>query len=266
MRSSTLAFLAVLAFIGVAAAFVHGGKLHHHNHASVATHGTPPTHVPARPQHREQKQDSSYSAIMAYHEEPTRPPRPLYEAQYDIEDFHSSGGFDTEIQGVINNALIYAQSLAVTSTSMWVFDIDETSLSGYAEMLSLGLGGYVPKLNHEWILNASAPAIPQTLQLYQQLVSQGFTINFLTGRRWDESDATETNLRNVGYTTYHEVQVRTPAEANMTATVFKSGRRTKMVEEEGWNIVGCVGDQWSDLHGPYTGFKVKIPNYIYFLP
>lgn len=49
------------------------------------------------------------------------------------------------------------------------------------------------------------------------------------------------------------------------AAEYKSARRTSFVVEENYNIVGCVGDQWSDLQGPYTGFKVKIPNYLYFL-
>lgn len=148
---------------------------------------------------------------------------------------------------------------------MWVFDIDETSLSGYAEMLSVGFG-YVPKLNHDWIMNASAPAIPQTLALYQQLQGAGYKVAFLTGRHASEHDATAQNLQNVGYTNFETLITRLPSEEGLNATYYKSVRRTILVEQEGYNIVGCIGDQWSDLHGPYTGFKVKIPNYIYFLP
>lgn len=36
--------------------------------------------APSHPRHPK-RQDTSYSPIMAYHEEPLRPPRPLYEAQ-----------------------------------------------------------------------------------------------------------------------------------------------------------------------------------------
>ena len=56
------------------------------------------------------------------------------------------------------------------------------------------------------------------------------------------------------------------AEYNLTASDFKNARRTQFVEQLGYDIVGCVGDQFSDMAGPYTGFKVKIPNYIYWLP
>jgi hypothetical protein len=79
----------------------------------------------------------------------------------DVEDFHSSGGYDAEITNVVNNAMLFAAAGTAKNNSAWVFDVDETSLSGYTEMQSIGFG-YVPKLNHDWILESSAPAIPQT--------------------------------------------------------------------------------------------------------
>lgn len=167
---------------------------------------------------------------------------------------------------VIQNAALYAASLTPANNSVWVFDIDETSLSGYTEMLSLGLGGYVAKLNKEWIMNATAPPINQTLGFYQGLISSGFKVIFLTGRTWDEHDATAQNLQFAGYNVFDTLLVRQPNEVNLTATVYKSNRRTILVEEEGYDVVGCIGDQWSDIHGPYTGYKVKLPNYIYWLP
>jgi predicted secreted acid phosphatase len=153
--------------------------------------------------------------------------------------------------GVINNAVLYATSGTPANNSVWVFDVDETSLSGYAEMLSIGFG-FVPKLSKEWILNASAPAIPQTLGLYQQVIAAGYRVIFLTGRTWDEQDATALNLANAGYTQYDTLITRTPDEVNLNATVYKSNRRTILVEEEGYDVVGCVGDQWSDIHGTCT--------------
>ena len=109
-------------------------------------------------------------------------------------------------------------------------------------------------------------ALLQTQALYKQLIGAGYRVIFLTGRKDIESDATRANLISVGYTVFDTLITRVPAEYNLTATAYKSARRTQLVEQEGYNIVGCVGDQWSDLHGPYTGFKVKLPNYIYYLP
>jgi len=255
-----LALIAVLA-ISATQARSHGpGSSRIHGNPNLNTHRPVRSHVPVK-----HSMPIEYSPTMAYHEEPTRPPRPLYEAQLDVEDFHTSGNYDAEVTGVINNAILYAQSGTPQNNSVWVFDIDETSLSGYSEMLSLGFG-YVPKLSKEWILNASAPAIPQTLGLYQAVLKAGYRVIFLTGRTQDESEATALNMQNAGYTQYDTLITRLPSEQNLTATVYKSNRRTILVENEGYDVVGCVGDQWSDLHGPYTGFKVKIPNYIYFLP
>lgn len=188
----------------------------------------------------------------------------LCRAQWEVEDFHSSGGYDRELGGVVQNAQLYAATIKPQNNSAWVFDVDETSLSNYAEMDSINFG-FVAKMNHDWIMSAAAPAIPQTLALYKQLVAAGFKIIFLTGRKDIEHDATVLNLQKEGYTTFETLIVRDPAEYNLTALEYKSNRRTQLTQLAGYNIVGCVGDQWSDLDGPYTGFKVKLPNYIYFL-
>lgn len=147
----------------------------------------------------------------------------------DIEDYHTvmpgatQSGYDTEMDDVIQNAQYYAAAATPNNNTAWVFDVDETSLSGYTEMLSIGFG-YVAKINHDWVLSASAPAIQQTLGLYKQLVSQGYKIIFLTGRKDTEHDATATNLVNVGYTSFETLVTRTPAQYNMTAQVYKVSR------------------------------------------
>ena len=33
--------------------------------------------------------------------------------------------------------------------------------------------------------------------------------------------------------------------------------------KDGYSIVATVGDQWSDFEGGHTGYKVKLPNYLY---
>lgn len=303
MRSSTvLALMCLLACATVVASRRVAPRPHGDAHLARKA----PRHAAHRAASAKATIGEKYSPIMAYHEEPDRPPRPLWEAQWvrsaagdiqatrngaaaktngsphvpcchicilclasclsqDIEDFHTNGNYDTEMTGVVNNAMLYASASTPTNNSAWVFDIDETSLSGYSEMLSIGFG-YVPKLSHAWILNSSAPAIPQTLALYNQLISSGFRVIFLTGRHNDEADATALNLKNAGYVGYDTLITRTAAESNLTAAVYKTNRRIQLSEVEGYDIVGCIGDQWSDLHGVYTGFKVKLPNYIYYLP
>ena len=44
----------------------------------------------------------------------------------------------------------------------------------------------------------------------------------------------------------------------------KSSKRKELVER-GYDIIGTVGDQRSDIDGPYSGIQVKIPNYLYLI-
>ena len=53
-------------------------------------------------------------------------------------------------------------------------------------------------------------------------------------------------------------------ETKMKAKDFKSGKRVWLTEQ-GYDIVGTVGDQWSDLEGEYHGIQIKIPNYLYLI-
>ncbi|MFB3057197.1 MAG: HAD family acid phosphatase [Ignavibacteriaceae bacterium] len=48
----------------------------------------------------------------------------------------------------------------------------------------------------------------------------------------------------------------------MKSVDFKSTKRVELVQM-GYEIIGTVGDQWSDFEGPYHGIQVKIPNYLY---
>ena len=51
----------------------------------------------------------------------------------------------------------------------------------------------------------------------------------------------------------------------LTATAYKSARRLEL-EEQGYQIWGNMGDQWSDIKGYATGNRVfKVPNPMYFI-
>jgi len=144
-----------------------------------------------------------------------------------VIDYHSSGGYDAELEDVITNAQLYAAMMPTPKNqTAWVFDIDETTLSGYEQMKSIGFG-YVAKINHDWVMTSSAPAIPQSLAFYQQLVKAGFKIIFLTGRKDDEHDATALNLEKQGYNTYDMLITRTPpgqSQCSATAAAAAAGR------------------------------------------
>lgn len=87
---------------------------------------------------------------------------------------------------------------------------------------------------------------------------------FLSGRSYTVADITATNLKRVGYGHYDTLITRSDAELNLTAAVFKTNRRLQLASQ-GYNVVANFGDQWSDVVGDCSGFRVKLPNYIYLV-
>jgi acid phosphatase len=146
-----------------------------------------------------------------------------------------------------------------------VFDIDETVLSNWPELLKLNMGFYQP-LENEWERSEQAEAIPGSVALYKQAVASGVTVFFITGRPEAMREVTAANLRKRGMTEWKALVLRAKDEQNETAVVYKSSERRKIVAE-GYTIVMSVGDQWSDLDGEPRGeISVKLPNPFYFIP
>jgi len=145
-----------------------------------------------------------------------------------------------------------------------VLDIDETSLSNYAQMLKQN---YIwdGKAFDAWVNTGQAPAIPGTLRIDKEANRLGIAVFFITGRAEGERNATEQNLRAQGYE-WKSLTMRAPSEASESAEEFKSAARAA-ITAQGYTIVVNVGDQWSDLKGkPEAEFSVKYPNPYYFIP
>lgn len=146
-----------------------------------------------------------------------------------------------------------------------VFDIDETVLSNWKELMKLNLGFYQP-LEDEWERSEKAEAIPGSLALYKQSLASGVTVFFITGRPEPMRDVTAANLREQGMAEWKGLVLRAKDEEHETAIVYKSSERRKIVEQ-GYTIIMSVGDQWSDLDGePRAEISVKLPNPFYFIP
>ena len=145
-----------------------------------------------------------------------------------------------------------------------VLDIDETTLSNYAEMLKANFE-YDAKAFNAWVESAQAPAIPGTLRIMQEARKLGVDVFFLTGRPEVQRAATERNLRAQGFEGWKELILRAPDQAGLTALDYKSAERGK-IAADGYRIVLNVGDQWSDLRGSHEAeYSVKYPDPYYFL-
>lgn len=146
-----------------------------------------------------------------------------------------------------------------------VFDIDETTLSNYPEMLAAGFA-YESNAFDTWVQTAKAPAISGSLRVFKEAQRLGVSVFFITGRHENERDATERNLREQGFENWQQLTLRPASGGPGTTSEYKSAERGKIVAQ-GYKIVLNVGDQWSDLKGkPEAEFSVKYPDPYYFLP
>lgn len=178
-------------------------------------------------------------------------------------DYYKSGKYDEELNEAIAEAKKEFEKIEFTENSVVVIDVDETVLSNYGLAEQMGFG-YVYEMNKKWNAEMKAPAIPQVKDLYDFLIERGATIIFLTGRNIPEYEVTYGNLINAGYTTFDTLITQREYEYELTAQEFKSSKRKELVER-GYEIIGTIGDQWSDLEGEHHGIQVKIPNYLYLI-
>ena len=202
------------------------------------------------------------SAILLFHSCATVPIN-LTTSKEEVIYYYESGNYEKELDKVINKAMDVFKSIPVTDSSAVVFDIDETALSNYEINKELDFG-YVPELWDKWIEEAKAPPIAGVKMLYDFLKEKGFIIIFITGRKGYQYNSTFKNLVCDGYKNFDTLIVRKSYENKLTAKEYKSKKREELTKK-GFNIVGDIGDQHSDLDGPDHGVQVKIPNYMYII-
>ncbi len=146
-----------------------------------------------------------------------------------------------------------------------VLDIDETSLSNYAEIEQADFAWNQQQWN-AWVEQAAAPAIPGTLRFYREAERLGVAVFFITGRPESQRAATEQNLRSRGYTAWTGLTLRSAAEAHTSTIAYKSAARQRIVAA-GYRIAVNMGDQMSDLKGtPQAEVSVKLSDPFYYIP
>jgi acid phosphatase len=193
----------------------------------------------------------------------TEKPVNLSIAREEVKQYYESGKFDEELNKVIEDAKEKFSRVDFKNNSVVIFDVDETVLDNYGLAEQMGFG-YNYEMNKKWNAEMKAPAIKQVKELYDFLLSKGSKIIFLTGRNFYEYEVTRQNLINAGYTVFDTLITQIGEETKMKARDFKSSKRVWLTEQR-YDIVGTVGDQWSDLEGEYHGIQIKIPNYLYLI-
>ncbi len=214
---------------------------------------------------------------------PAREPRipPSEEPAINIEKHkkqllaYQAGNYNDDIKLVLADARGYFEQRAdQVRRPAIVLDIDETSLSNWQNIKANNFGfikggpcSEEPNLAcgfDEWILKASAPAIPPTLEFFNSAIVKNVAVSFITGRRDSQRRATLWNLDSAGFQGWARLSTRPDDDHNETIVPFKSGERKK-IENEGYTIIANVGDQQSDLDGGSAECTFKIPNPFYFI-
>lgn len=139
-----------------------------------------------------------------------------------------------------------------------VSDIDETVLDN---------SGYFRKYKDwdhwdKWLDDACSPAIKPTAELLAWARKNGIAIFFITGRREKDRMPTIRNLIRAGLV-YDGLYLRGNNDES-NASSMKSKYRQE-IENMGYKIIVCIGDQYSDLAGGHAEDCQKLPNKIYFI-
>lgn len=198
-------------------------------------------------------------------------PTNLSEAINKVQQYHDSGAYDKDLNQAIESAKRYLVERVKQNAGSAnpkklaiVLDIDETSLTNYPNMKKHGFTQDLAVI-HDYVQEGNAPAIKQTLELYNFAEKNDIAIFFVTGRRQSEEDATVKNLQKIGYTKWDGIYFKPEGYELRSATPYKREIR-QMLTEKGYDIVLNIGDQHSDLKGGYEDKPVKLPNPYYYIP
>ncbi|TVU17104.1 hypothetical protein EJB05_33118, partial [Eragrostis curvula] len=188
--------------------------------------------------------------------------------EHYVGHYMMGGHYRRDSRVVVDEAVAYAESLKVAGNGkeVWIFDIDETSLSNLPYFAANGFGSqpYNATSFNEYVMEGSAPALPETQRLFKTLLSLGIKPVFLTGRTENQRDITEQNLLRQGYTGWEKLLLK-PLGLKANAIAYKSGERQKL-QDAGYIIVGNIGDQWSDILGAPEGARTfKLPDPLYYI-
>jgi acid phosphatase len=194
-------------------------------------------------------------------------PRNLDLAKAEIRDYVKSGGYEKAIAVEAAKASAWLTERAARKRPnerlAVVFDLDETLISNWTEIDSLGLG-YSAPVWEAWVADGKAPVIEPVREVYRNARRLGLEIYFITGRREHQRADTEKNLRAIDCIVSGALIMKAD-EAKGTSAEFKTAARARLAGQ-GVVIIANLGDQESDLVGGYAERAFKLPNPLYLSP
>lgn len=203
-------------------------------------------------------------------------PTNVGDVKLDAIDYYESGAYFVDLELVADEAIAHLEdAVPGAEKPAVVFDIDDTLLSNWQVIRADDFGRVIPGPCtdlpsgpcgwREWDLLGIAPALPQSLGIYQKAQELGAAIFLITGRDEGQRDATQRNLENAGYTGYTALIMPAQGAHYDSAADFKGPQR-EQIEAQGYTIVANIGDQPSDLEGGFAQATFKLPNPFYRIP
>ncbi len=210
-----------------------------------------------------------WSALNAGAVDVAREPSNLTAAKAAVRTYVTSGGYESDIAMVADQAIEWIQERVARDTAAEklaiVLDIDETVLSNYPHMDREDFG-YNAADWIAWVEQGRAPVIEPMRAVYREARRLGVAVIFLTGRTDPaEKPGTLLNLERVGLGDYARIIFKTKEDTAPTAAERKAKRRAE-VTADGWTIIASIGDQFSDIEGGYAERGFKLPNPFYQIP
>lgn len=209
---------------------------------------------------------------------PTAPGEPanVGDVKLGAIDYYESGAYFVDLESVASDAIAHLEDAVPGATKpAVVFDVDDTLLSNWQVIRADDFGRVIPGPCtdlpsgpcgwREWDLLGIAPALPQSLEIYQKAQELGASIFLITGRDEGQRDATQRNLEAAGYTGYTALIMPAQGAHYDSAADFKGPQR-EAIEAQGYTIVANIGDQPSDLEGGHALETFKLPNPFYRIP
>ena len=196
--------------------------------------------------------------------EQTHDANALANRKLQIFNYYTTDAFEHDVRKICAQALKHFSLMTMTPISLVIFDIDDTAFYNYQWRDE---AEFIWKHNPELIQareTRMAPAIKATLAFYTELKKLGFKTVFISSRNQGVYDEYYKNLTQIGYKDFDKL-ILMPDELafdkNIKTADWKLEIRKQLAQE--YTIVGSVGDRTSDFKGGYTGYEVKIPNYIF---
>ena len=180
------------------------------------------------------------------------------------------GGYERDVETIAAKAEAYISRRAPrVSKPAIVLDIDETALSNWRKIDASDFR-FNPQCecgSAEQSSDDQGDLIAPTLELFNTAKAKGIAVFFITSRVDDkaEREATEANLRKVGYSGWTELIMRSANSEAPSIASYKAAQRAS-IEARSFRIIANVGDQESDLAGGHAERGFKLPNPFYYIP